>query len=185
MRAFLSCLLLALSVPALARFPVVEFDIVGRGRIQVELFDTDAPRTVRHILALIDRGFYNGQRFHRVIPNFVAQVGDPETKELTAEQFRERADGRGGTHGIGGGGSGRNVVFERNQRSHRRGTLGMALSAPASDTGDSQFFFNLKDNTQLDGDYVVFGRVTRGLHLIDSIRRGDQIRTVRRLPAPR
>jgi cyclophilin family peptidyl-prolyl cis-trans isomerase len=101
-------------------------------------------------------GFYNGQSFHRVVPNFVVQAGDPR--------------------GDGNGGPGYTIRCEINTRPFLRGTLGMALSG--KDTGGSQFFITLLPQPHLDGGYTVFGQVTRGMEVVDRLEPGDVIREI-------
>jgi cyclophilin family peptidyl-prolyl cis-trans isomerase len=127
-----------------------------RGPIQLELFGADAPITVRNFLSLARSGYYRNTRFHRVVPNFVAQDGDP------------RDDGNGGP--------GYAIRDEMNRRRYERGALGMALSGP--DTGGSQYFITHSPQPHLDGHYTVFGRVVRGYDVLDKIVQGDLITAV-------
>jgi cyclophilin family peptidyl-prolyl cis-trans isomerase len=156
--------------------PRIVFVIEKVGEITVELFPKNAPKTVAHILDLVNKKFYDGVKFHRYVEGFVVQGGDPLTKE---------PEKPGQPYGTGG--SGKNVPLEAGL-SHERGTVGLARSQ-ARDSGDSQFFFNLQDNVRLDGDYCVFGRVVsgrdlkgkfvNGLTLMDKLRQNDKIKTVR------
>jgi len=125
----------------------------SRGRIEVEMAVVDAPVTCRTFMALARRGFYNGVRWHRVVPNFVAQAGDP------------RGDGEGGP--------GFTIRDEINQVPYRRGTMGMALEW--ADTGGSQFFLTHSPQPHLDGRYTVFGQVVRGLDVLDRLQQDDAI----------
>jgi cyclophilin family peptidyl-prolyl cis-trans isomerase/HEAT repeat protein len=125
----------------------------ARGPIQLELFGADAPITVSNFLALARSGYYRNTRFHRVVPNFVAQDGDP------------RDDGNGGP--------GYAIRDEMNRHRYERGALGMALSGP--DTGGSQYFITHSPQPHLDGHYTVFGRVIRGFDVLDKIVQGDLI----------
>ena len=129
----------------------------SRGDIVLELFGADAPITVNNFLTLARSGYYRGTRFHRVVPNFVAQDGDP------------RDDGNGGP--------GYAIRDEMNPRRYDRGALGMALSGP--DTGGSQYFVTHSPQPHLDGHYTVFGRVVRGFSVLDAIVQGDPILVVR------
>jgi cyclophilin family peptidyl-prolyl cis-trans isomerase/HEAT repeat protein len=144
-------------VPALGgRLPVAHL-VTGRGTIEIELFARDAPLTVANFLSLARDGYYRETLFHRVVPNFVAQDGDPR--------------------GDGNGGPGYAIRDEINRRRYGRGVVGMALSGP--DTGGSQYFLTHSPQPHLDGGYTVFGRVTRGLEALDAIVEGDRITEVR------
>jgi cyclophilin family peptidyl-prolyl cis-trans isomerase len=127
-----------------------------RGPIQLELFGSDAPITVGNFLALARSGYYRNTRFHRVVPNFVAQDGDPR--------------------GDGNGGPGYAIRDEMNRHRYERGAVGMALSGP--DTGGSQYFITHSPQPHLDGHYTVFGRVVRGYDVLDKIVQGDLITRV-------
>jgi cyclophilin family peptidyl-prolyl cis-trans isomerase/HEAT repeat protein len=127
-----------------------------RGPIRLELFGTDAPITVWNFLNLARSGYYRNTRFHRVVPNFVAQDGDP------------RDDGNGGP--------GYAIRDEMNRRRYERGAVGMALSGP--DTGGSQYFITHSPQPHLDGHYTVFGRVIRGYDVLDKLVQGDLITSV-------
>jgi len=128
-----------------------------QGTIQIELAVLDAPLTVENFVALARSGFYEGITFHRVVPNFVVQAGDP------------RGDGEGGP--------GFTIRDELNQRSYGRGTVGMALDW--ADTGGSQFFITHSPQPHLDARYTVFGRVVEGMDVVDRLQPGDVLRHVR------
>ena len=118
------------------------------GAIGVELFDDHAPKTVANFKKLAEDGFYNGVIFHRVIPDFMIQGGDPT--------------------GTGSGGPGYTFEDEFNDRSVERGALAMANSGP--NTNGSQFFIVTADACPwLDGKHTVFGRVTEGMDAVDAI----------------
>ncbi|HET7457685.1 MAG TPA: peptidylprolyl isomerase [Gemmatimonadaceae bacterium] len=131
--------------------------VTERGAITVELYGAEAPLTVLNFLSLARRGFYTDSRFHRVVPNFVAQGGDPR--------------------GDGNGGPGYAIRDELNRRRYERGAVGMALSGP--DTGGSQYFLTLSPQPHLDGHYTVFGRVVAGESVMDRLVQGDRIISVR------
>jgi cyclophilin family peptidyl-prolyl cis-trans isomerase len=133
----------------------------SRGRLVVELACPEAPTTCLSFLQLAAAGFFDGTPWHRVVPDFVVQGGDPG--------------------GDGWGGPGYALRDEINRLRYRRGTLGMALSVP--DTGGSQFFVTLAPQPHLDGGYTVFGRVVEGDERLDQLRQGDRIVSVRELPA--
>ena len=124
-----------------------------RGTIELALFASDAPLTVHNFVTLAQRHYFDGQRFHRVVPNFVVQGGDPR--------------------GDGNGGPGYAIRDEMNRRRYLRGTLGMALSGP--DTGGSQFFVTHSPQPHLDGGYTVFGQLIAGGDVLDRIVQGDRI----------
>jgi cyclophilin family peptidyl-prolyl cis-trans isomerase/HEAT repeat protein len=140
------------------RYPRVTIEVVDRGPIVVELFGPDAPLTVANFLRLVDRGYFDGIRFHRVVPNFVIQAGDPR--------------------GDGNGGPGWSIRDEINRKRYNPFTLGMALSGP--DTGGSQWFITLAAQPHLDGGYTVFGRLRGGDANAAKVVQGDQIRRIHR-----
>jgi cyclophilin family peptidyl-prolyl cis-trans isomerase len=127
-----------------------------RGDIRLELSGDVAPLTVENFLALARSGVYRGTRFHRVVPGFVAQDGDPR--------------------GDGNGGPGYAIRDELNRQRYERGVLGMALSGP--NTGGSQYFITLAPQPHLDGHYTVFGRVVAGSDVLDRLTQGDAVRSV-------
>jgi cyclophilin family peptidyl-prolyl cis-trans isomerase len=126
------------------------------GDIKLELYPEQAPKTVENFKELANRGFYDGLIFHRIVPNFVIQGGDPNTRDLSNRT-------RWGT-----GGPGWNIKAEFNKNKHFRGTLSMARSQDPDSAG-SQFFIVLKDSNFLDGQYTVFGRVISGMDIVDKI----------------
>jgi peptidyl-prolyl cis-trans isomerase B (cyclophilin B) len=137
-----------------------------KGNIVLELFDTDAPNTVKNFTDLIGKGFYDGLSFHRVVPNFVIQGGCPNTRE-----------GARGAPGTGGPGHQIDCETAGNPRKHdAAGVLSMAHAGP--NTGGSQFFVTLAATPHLDGVHTVFGRVTDGLDVVQSIREGDRMTKV-------
>ena len=127
-----------------------------RGTIVVDLFGADAPITVDNFLRLVDRRYFDGSRWHRVVPNFVIQDGD------------QRGDGNGGPGTV--------IRDELNRRRYDRGALGMALSGP--DTGGSQFFLTHSPQPHLDGRYTIFGQVAGGGQTLDLVVQGDRIRRI-------
>ena len=131
-----------------------------KGDMQVDFFDTDAPKTVKNFRDLAAKGFYNGLKFHRVIPNFVIQGGCPQGSGTGGPGYKIKCETSGG-----------------NQR-HDRGVLSMAHAG--KDTGGSQFFIcHGRENTaHLDRMHTCFGKVVQGLDVIDQIKAGDKILTV-------
>jgi peptidylprolyl isomerase/peptidyl-prolyl cis-trans isomerase B (cyclophilin B) len=132
--------------------------ITSKGPVVVELFPDVAPKHVEAFKTLVQKGFYNGLKFHRVVPGFVAQTGDPT--------------------GTGTGGPGYTLKAEFNNKPHKRGALGMARSA-SPDSAGSQFYFVLEDAPHLDGNYTVFGQVISGMENIDKIKVGDTMETLK------
>lgn len=126
-----------------------------KGTISIRFFPQVAPNHVRNFIDLAQSGFYNGVRFHRVIPGFVIQGGDPNTRGSDSSTW-------------GTGGSGKNLKAEFNSIHHRRGILSMARSW-SPDSASSQFFIVLDDANHLDNQYTVFGEVTSGLDVVDAI----------------
>lgn len=138
--------------------PRVVIETEQQCAVTVELLGPEAPLTVANFLRLVDRRFFDGNRWHRVVPNFVVQDGDP------------RGDGWGGPGGT--------IRDEINRRRYDAPMLGMALSGP--DTGSSQWFINLSPQPHLDGIYTIFGQVVAGLPALQRIVQGDVIRAIRR-----
>jgi len=125
------------------------------GDITLSFFPEDAPKHVDNFIELAKKDFYNQTIFHRVIPNFMIQGGDPNSKSEDKSQ-----------HGTGG--PGYNLKAEFNRNSHKRGTLSMARSGHPDSAG-SQFFICVSDVPHLDGQYSVFGEVTEGMDVVDKI----------------
>ncbi|MCY2990799.1 MAG: peptidylprolyl isomerase [Planctomycetota bacterium] len=126
----------------------------NKGDIVVELFENEAPGAVGNFISLVEKGFYNGTVFHRVLPGFMAQGGDPK--------------------GDGTGGPGYNIKCEcqqENFRKHFRGSLSMAHAG--KDTGGSQFFLTFVATANLNGKHTVFGRVVKGLDVLAKLQRID------------
>lgn len=125
------------------------------GKLAFKLLPDLAPETVRNFEKLAGSGFYDGTLFHRVIPGFMIQGGDPNTKGSDKSSW-------------GTGGPGYMVKAEFNSKSHRRGVVSMAR-ATDPDSAGSQFFIVVKDSTFLDGQYTAFGEVTEGMDVADKI----------------
>ncbi|MBN2848135.1 MAG: peptidylprolyl isomerase [Coriobacteriia bacterium] len=151
-----------------------------KGDIVVEFYAGDAPNTVASFIELADAGFYNGIKFHRIVPSFVVQGGDPQTRDLSSDAVRDivarqaQGDYRSGEPMIGTGGPGWTQKAEFNSRLHERGTLAMARSQ-AVDSAGSQFYICLEPQPRLDGQYTVFGRVVEGMDVVDALEVGDEI----------
>jgi cyclophilin family peptidyl-prolyl cis-trans isomerase len=127
-----------------------------KGSFTIELLPSEAPLTVDNFVKLAQRNYYRGITIHRVVPNFVIQDGDPR--------------------GDGNGGPGYQIRCEINEVPYDRAVLGMALSG--KDTGGSQWFVTHAPQPHLDGGYTVFGRVTAGMNVVDSIVRGDVVKSI-------
>jgi cyclophilin family peptidyl-prolyl cis-trans isomerase len=126
-----------------------------KGQVVVELFENEAPNTVANFISLVEKHVYDGLTFHRVLPGFMAQGGDPA--------------------GDGTGGPGYHIADEckaQNHRDHFRGSLSMAHSSEPNSNG-SQFFICFVPTTHLDGQHTVFGRVIEGMDVVDQIQRID------------
>jgi cyclophilin family peptidyl-prolyl cis-trans isomerase/HEAT repeat protein len=129
----------------------------SKGLIEIELAVRDAPLTAQTIIALARKGFFTGIAFHRVVPNFVVQAGDP------------RGDGEGGPNFT--------IRDELNEVPYLRGTVGMALDW--RDTGGSQFFITHSPQPHLDAKYTVLGRVVKGMEVVDRLQQWDRIERIR------
>lgn len=125
-----------------------------------------SPKTTAHIVALVKKKFYDGQRIHRVVPNFVIQWGSPEsrTKDLASEA-------------VGNGGSGKDIPFEESKAEFVKGVVGIA-STGMKVGGDSQLFVMIGDAPRLNGNYAVLGKVVSGLEVCESIKVGDKIKSI-------
>lgn len=129
----------------------------AHGNIEIELYPDSAPKTVARITELVNSGFYNGLSFHRVVPNFVVQGGDP--------------------NGNGTGGSGKKLDAEFNDRKHVEGSVAMARAMDPN-SADSQFYIALGALPSLDRNYTVFGQVTKGMDAVKKIQVGDKMTKV-------
>lgn len=130
----------------------------AKGNITIKLYPNEAPNTVTRFLKLVQDGFYDGLKFHRVHPKFLIQTGDPT--------------------GTGNGGSGEKLKAEFNKLQHIKGTVAMARKPEDIDSGDSQFYISLTTLTHLDSNYTVFGQVVNGLEILDKINLNDKIITI-------
>ncbi len=123
------------------------------GRVVIQMRPDLAPKHVKRIKELVRQHFYDGVVFHRVIEGFMAQTGDPT--------------------GTGTGGSGQKIKAEFSRESHTRGAVSMARASDVN-SADSQFFIVLQDSTYLDGQYTLWGRVTKGMEFVDKIKKGSK-----------
>lgn len=127
----------------------------SKGDVFLELFEDQAPNTVANFVSLVEKKYYNGLTFHRVIDNFMAQGGCPE--------------------GTGTGGPGYHIpceCYRRDHHKHQRGVISMAHAG--RDTGGSQFFINFVATPHLDGKHTVFGRVVKGMEVVDKFNRSGR-----------
>ncbi len=138
----------------------------SKGTIVVDLFEDEVPGTVANFVKLASDKFYDGTRFHRVIPNFMIQGGDPLSKDPKNPR-------------VGTGGPGYKIKCEThlNTHKHMAGTLSMAHAG--KDTGGSQFFICHSPQRHLDGVHTVFGQVTNGMDVVNAIKGGDEITSIR------
>ena len=135
--------------------------ITDRGTMTIEFFEQDAPKTVANFLKLAEAGFYNDVKFHRVIPNFMVQGGDPT--------------------GTGSGGPGYTIPDELtgDNQYHDRGVLSMANTGRPNSGGSQFFICHSRQNTaHLDRKHTVFGKVTDGIDVVDMIQQGDKIQSI-------
>ena len=147
----------ATSAGAMAADPQVDLK-TSAGTIRLELYPGKAPKTVENFVKLANKGFYNGVTFHRREEGFVIQGGDPK--------------------GNGTGGPGYTIPAEFNKQKHVRGAVAMARTSDPNSAG-SQFYICLAPANFLDGQYTVFGIVTKGMDVVDKVKVGDKMKTVK------
>jgi len=141
--------------------PILVLETV-KGTIELETYPEEAPKTVERILELVKKNFYNGQRFHRADPNFVIQIGDPVSRDMSRQSWW----GRQGT------GKPIGVAEITKKRRNGIGAVGMGHSGTAKDA-DSQFYITRRVAPELDGKYTVFGKVLKGMDVVARIQKGD------------
>ena len=147
--------------------PIIVVETV-KGSFQFETYPNEAPKSVEHVLALVKRNFYNGMRVHRQIPGFIAQFGDPLSRDLS----KQESWGTGGSFNIVG-------VGEPNpKRTHVTGAVAMAYPGKDPRQADSQMYIMLAPRHSLDGDYTVIGQVIVGMDVVQKLAKGDIIRRV-------
>ena len=135
--------------------PQVTIEMENGGVIKLELYPEMAPNTVNNFLSLVSRGFYDGLIFHRVIPGFMIQGGDPEGSGMGGPGYRIKGEFK-------------NNGFSQNTLKHERGVLSMARSM-MPDTAGSQFFIMHENAPHLDREYAAFGKVIEGMDVVDAI----------------
>lgn len=138
-----------------------------KGTIEIETYPQEAPKTVEHILALVNRRFYNGLRVHRVAKGFVVQFGDPQTRDMS-KRDRWGTQGSGKAIGVGEFSS---------KRTHVRGAVAIAHTGDAK-VGDSQMYIMLAAAPRLNGSYTVFGQVISGMDVVERLAETDVIRKI-------
>ncbi len=144
--------------------PVIVFE-TAKGKWEIETYPNEAPKTVAHILALVRRNFYNGQRVHRVVPGFVIQYGDPQSRDMTKKD----------RWGTAGSGTPIGVAEFNPKRTHILGAVAMAHAGDAK-LADSQMYITLAPTPRLNGSYTVFGKVISGMDVVQKIEVNDIIR---------
>ena len=130
----------------------------SKGTIKFEIFEDEVPTTSKNFIELIENGFYKDMIWHRVVPGFVIQTGDPT--------------------GTGTGGSDKTIPLEITNKKHVLGAVGMARSQDP-DSASSQFYITLAPQPSLDGSYAVFGQVTEGMDVVKKIQEGDKLESVK------
>jgi peptidyl-prolyl cis-trans isomerase B (cyclophilin B) len=153
--AFLACVIAAFGMTASA---------LAKGTFEFETYPNEAPKTVARIVELVNKRFYNGQRVHRVVPNFVVQLGDPTTRDMTKQPDWGRM----------GSGTPIGVAEITKTRKHVRGAVAMAHAGDAS-KADSQWYVTLSPQPRLDGQYTVFGQVISGMDVVGKLQVTDRI----------
>lgn len=139
----------------------------SKGSFEIELFSEDAPKSVAHVLDLVKRGFYDGQRIHRALPGFLVQWGDPRSRDVTEES--EWGRGASASSGTAVG-----AAELSKKRRHTKGAVGLAHPGnPAQ--ADSQIYVTLADRPELNGRYTIIGRVSAGDEVPARLERGDLI----------
>lgn len=145
--------------------PVIVLE-TEKGIIEFETYPEEAPKTVEQIVALVKRGFYNGQRFHRAEMNFLVQIGDPASRNMLMVEW----------WGRGASGKPIGVAEITKKRTHTRGAVAMAYPGTDPRSADSQFYIVLKARPELNAKYAVFGKVIKGMEVVDRLRKADMLR---------
>jgi cyclophilin family peptidyl-prolyl cis-trans isomerase len=151
------------AAPSPGAGPIIAVE-TEKGTFEFETYPKEAPKTVKHIVALVNKRFYNGQRVHRVVPGFVIQMGDPASRDMTKKS----------QWGTGGSGTPIGAPEFTKARTHVLGAVAMAHAGDAS-KADSQFYVTLAPQPRLDGQYTVFGKIISGMDVVQKIVAGDRI----------
>jgi len=144
--------------------PIIVLETV-KGTIEFETYPEEAPKTVARILELVNKGFYNGQRFHRADPNFVIQIGDPVSRDMSRMDWWGR---QGSGKPIG-------VAEITKKRKEVLGAVGMGHAGDPK-LADSQFFILKRAAPENDGKYTIFGKVIKGMDVVNKIQKGDVLK---------
>jgi cyclophilin family peptidyl-prolyl cis-trans isomerase len=144
--------------------PVIVLE-TAKGNIEFETYPEEAPKTVAQIVGLVKRSFYNGLRFHRVEIG-IAQIGDPQTRNMLMKDYWGRA----------ASGKPIGVAEITKKRRHVRGAVAMAYPGTDPRSADSQFFIDIKPHPEWDAKYTVFGKVIKGMEIVDKIQVADVVR---------
>jgi peptidyl-prolyl cis-trans isomerase B (cyclophilin B) len=172
-RFFLVVLLAALASLVFAQYKpkpgetVVRLTLESRSTIDILLYTKEAPKTTAHIIGLVDRGFYNNQRFHKVAKDprpFLVQIGDPGSKTKPMDDKT-----------LGTGGSGARIPYEETGFANVTGAVGLATQGNDRDSGDSQFYILLSNSRFLNGASTVFGKVVSDMSVVEKLSLGDKV----------
>jgi cyclophilin family peptidyl-prolyl cis-trans isomerase len=145
--------------------PIIVLE-TARGTIEIETYPEEAPKTVARIVELVKKNFYNGLRFNRSEPNFLIQVGDPVSRDMSRESWWGRQ----------GSGTPIGAAEITKKRKNVIGAVAMAHTGTDPMTADSQFFILRRNAPELDGKYAVFGHVLKGMDVVAKIQRGDVLK---------
>jgi peptidyl-prolyl cis-trans isomerase B (cyclophilin B) len=147
-----------------------------KGTFEVETYPNEAPKTVDHIVGLLKRNFYNGQRILRIVPNQLVQFGDPQTRDMTKQAWWGRGFDAGSGRSIG-------AAEFNNKRLHKIGSVSMAHPGDAREA-DSQMFISLSAQPKWNGQYTVFGQVISGMDVVRKLAVTDRIVRITLRPEP-
>ncbi len=145
--------------------PIIVLE-TGKGTIEIETYPEEAPKTVARVIELVKKNFYNGQRFHRAEPNFLIQIGDPVSRDVSREAWWGRQS------------AGKPIGVAEITKKRRHGVGAVSMAYPGTDraAADSQFFITRRAAPELDGKYTVFGKVLKGMDVVAKIQRGDVLK---------
>jgi cyclophilin family peptidyl-prolyl cis-trans isomerase len=145
--------------------PVIVLE-TAKGVIEFETYPEEAPKTVAQVVGLVKRNFYTGLRFHRAEAGFLVQVGDPTTRDMSKKEYWGRTSS----------GKPIGVAEITKKRRNIRGAVAMAYPGNDPKTADSQFYILLKASPSLDDKYTVFGKVIKGMEVVDKLQREDMLK---------